>query len=79
MKHENLINRKTYKEVKKMNRQKMEQFIVGIYSDGFNDGADAGGKVDFRIKLSEVLNTTKGIGPTLYDRIMARAKEVEKE
>lgn len=79
MSKQNLVNRKTYKNVKKMDRQQMEMFIVGVYSDGFNDGVDAGGNVDFRIRLSEILNSTKGVGPTLYDRIMARAKEMEGE
>lgn len=77
MAQQNLVNRKTYKNVKKMDRQQMERFIVGVYSDGFNDGVNAGDNADFRIKLSEVLNSTKGVGPTLYDRIMARAKEME--
>lgn len=77
MKQSNLLNRKTYKEVKKMDRQRMEMFIAGIYSEGFNDGSDAGDNVDFRIRLSEVLHATKGVGPVMYDRIMARAKEME--
>lgn len=77
MEQQTLVNRRTYKNVKKMDRQQMEKFIAGVYSEGFNEGADAGGNVDFRIKLSEVLQSTKGVGPTLYNRIMTRAKEME--
>ena len=72
-----MINRKMYKDIKKYDRQQMENFLKNIYSEGFRDGAETGDKIDFRIRLSEVLNKTKGIGATLYDRIMENAKEVE--
>ena len=74
---ENLLNRKTYKEIKKYNREQMENFLRIVYTEGFRDGADAGDRTDFRIKLSQVLNNTKGMGPTLYSRIMENAKEIE--
>ena len=74
---ENLLNRKTYKEIKKYNREQMENFLRIVYTEGFRDGVDAGDRTDFRIKLSQVLNNTKGIGPILYSRIMENAKEVE--
>lgn len=74
---ENLLNRKMYKDIKRYDRQQMENFLKNIYSEGFRDGADAGDKADFRIRLSEVLNKTKGVGEILYDRIMENAKEVE--
>lgn len=74
---ENLINRKTYKKVKKMDRKEMEDFLVGIYREGFKDGAESGENADFRIKLSKLLEETKGVGPKLYDRIMRKAKEME--
>lgn len=73
----NLLNRKTYKAVKKMDRQEMESFFKDIYKLGFQDGVEAGDNADFRIQLSEVLNNTKGIGIKLYDRIMKTAKEME--
>ena len=71
------LNRKLYKDIKKYDREEMESFLRTVYTEGFRDGAEAGDKTDFRIKLSEVLNKTKGIGATLYDRIMENAKEVE--
>lgn len=74
---ENSLNRKMYKDIKKYDRQQMENFLKNIYSEGFRDGAEVGDKTDFRIRLSEVLNKTKGVGITLYDRIMENAKEVE--
>lgn len=73
---ENLLNRKTYKEIKKYDREQMENFLRTVYTEGFRDGVDAGEKTDFRIKLAQVLRNTKGIGTTLYNRIMENAKEV---
>ena len=71
-----LINRKTYKAIKKMDRQEMEAFLAEVYNQGFEDGVDAGNKADFKIQLVEVLNNTKGIGPKLFDRILETAKEM---
>lgn len=59
-----------------MDRTQMEEYIKSIYSKGFHDGVDSGNNADFRIKLSEVLQNTKGIGEKLYDRIMKNAKDV---
>lgn len=73
-----IFNRKMYKTVKKMDRQEMEEFIKDIYRSGFKDGSEVGDKADFMIKLAQVLNNTKGVGITLYDRIMEKAKEMDK-
>ena len=73
----NLINRKTYKRIKKMDRQEMEQFLATMYQDSFKEGVRSGENADFRIKLSKLLEETKGVGPKLYDRIMRKAKEME--
>ena len=71
-----LINRKQYKAVKKMGRQEMETFLVRIYNQGYQDGVKDGDNADFKIKLVEVLENTKGIGPKLFDRIMETVKEM---
>lgn len=71
-----LITRRQYKEIKKMDRQEMEAFLVKIYHQGFQDGAEAGDNADFKIKLVEVLENTKGIGPKLFDRVMETVKEM---
>ena len=54
----------------------MEVFLAKIYHHGFRDGVEAGDSTDFKIKLAEVLNNTKGIGPKLFERIMATVKEM---
>lgn len=54
----------------------MEAFLANIYKIGFEDGVEAGDNADFKIKLVEVLENTKGIGPKLFDRIMGTVKEM---
>lgn len=71
-----LINRKQYKAIKKMDRQEMERFLARIYSEGFEDGVEAGDNADLKIKLVEILNKTKGVGPKTFDKIMETAKEM---
>lgn len=67
---EKLINKELYKKVKKMNRKQMKEYLENIYKNGFRAGAESGDNADFRIRLSQVLNKTKGVGMVLYDRIM---------
>lgn len=74
---EGLINRKTYKKVKKMDRQEMEVFLVSIYHKGFEDGTKASNDVDFKIKLVQVLENTKGIGPKTIQNVLNTLKEME--
>ena len=71
-----MINRKTYKKIKKMDRQEIEAFLAEIYNQGFQDGTEAGNKVDFKIMLVQVLEKTKGVGPKTFDRIMETVKEL---
>lgn len=54
----------------------MEAFLARIYHQGYQDGAEDGNNADFKIQLAEVLNNTKGIGPKLFERIMATVKEL---
>lgn len=72
-----ILNRKTYKAVKKMDRNAMENFVKNIYRQAFKDGAEAGNNADFRILLVKVLKNTKGVGATIYNRAMETYKEME--
>ncbi|WP_236910163.1 hypothetical protein [Clostridium sp. Cult3] len=54
----------------------MERFLATIYSEGFQDGIEAGDNADFKIKLVEILNETKGVGPKIFDNVMQTAKEM---
>lgn len=73
----NLINRKMYKEIKKYDRQEMERFLANIYKQGFEDGAEAGDNADFKIKLVQVLQNTKGVGEKTIEKVLGTVKEME--
>lgn len=48
-----------------------------IYLKGFKDGVKAGDNADFKIKLVQVLDKTKGIGDKTRDKILNTLKEME--
>lgn len=54
----------------------MEAFLADIYHQGYQDGVKDGNNADFKIKLVQVLENTKGIGPKTFDRIMGTVKEM---
>ena len=61
------LDRDTYKKVKSMNREKMEQFLADVYDLGKNSNQEA--VVDFgelRKRISEI----KGIGEKRVEIIM---------
>lgn len=73
----NLINRKMYKEIKKYDRQEMERFLANIYKQGFEDGAEAGDNADFKIKLVQVLQNTKGVGEKTIEKVLGTLEEMD--
>lgn len=73
-----VFNRKVYKDVKRFDRQQMEDFVRRVYTSGFNDGAEAGSKADFKIILLHVLEHTKGVGDKTRDKILATYRSMEK-
>lgn len=74
-----LLNRKTYKKIKKYDRQEMEIFSRTIYKEGFKEGfregADLGQQADFKIELVQLLEDIKGIGPKTKEKILQAYKE----
>lgn len=75
--NEKVFNRKVYKDIKKFDRQQMEDFVKNVYTSGFNDGAEAGAKADFKIILLHVLEHTKGVGSKTRDKILATYRTME--
>lgn len=67
------LNRKTYKDVKKMDHQQMDRFCQNLHKTGYEDGMrDAKGLTDDEVK--EVILGVKGIGPKkAYDIVNALA------
>ena len=55
----------------------MEIFLTNIYKDGFQDGVNAGDNADFKIKLVQVLQNTKGVGEKTIEKALDTLKEME--
>lgn len=58
------ISRDTYKKVKAMNREQMNDFLTGIYQEGVNDS-----QIDLD-ELREVIGSVSGIGEVRLNQIM---------
>ena len=61
------LDRDTYKKVKSMNRERMEQFLADVYDMGKNSNHEA--VVDFA-ELRKRISEIKGIGEKRIDIIM---------
>lgn len=74
-----LLNRKLYKEIKKMDRQEMEEKFQETYclgfQQGFREGTKTGQQVDFKIELVQLLEGIKGIGEKTKEKILQAYKE----
>ena len=58
------ISRDTYKKIKTMNREQMNDFLTGIYQEGVNDS-----QIDLD-ELREVIGSVSGIGEVRLNQIM---------
>ena len=58
------ISRETYKKIKAMNREQMNDFLTGIYQEGVNDS-----QIDLD-ELREVIGSVSGIGEVRLNQIM---------
>lgn len=64
------INRETYKNVKKLDRQQFMQFCADLYRFGYEDGRDSVPGMDVE-SIYKVIASTKGIGPKKLEDIKA--------
>lgn len=67
------LSRAMYKELKSMNREKMQQVLTGIYQQGVESAEVASVDTD---KLREELSKINGIGEKRLDEIMAVIEKV---
>lgn len=71
------LPKQEYRKIKKLTREEMDEYFIGVYQKGFRAGAESGNNADFKIKLVQVLNKTKGIGPKTIDKVLQTLKEEE--
>lgn len=72
------LNRKTYKDVKKMDHQQMDMFCQNLYKAGYADGMkDAEGLTEEQVR--EIILGVKGIGQKKADDIVRALTAAQKE
>jgi endonuclease III-like uncharacterized protein len=69
------LNRKVYKDLKKKDRQQMNDFMTALYKQGFDDGLKSA-SINYEV-LKEVLLSVKGIGLVRADAVINKLKEME--
>ena len=69
------LNRKVYKDLKKKDHQQMNDFMVEVYKQGFDDGLKSA-SINYEV-LKEVLLSVKGIGLVKADTVINKLKEME--
>ena len=68
------LNRKTYKDVKRMDHQQMDAFCKNLYKAGHADGMK-----DAENEVREVILGVKGIGPKKAEDIVSALTAAQKE
>ena len=72
------LNRKTYRDVKKMDHQQMNQFCQNLYKAGHADGMkDTEGLTESEVR--EVILGVKGIGPKKAEDIVNALTAAQRE
>lgn len=70
------ITREQYKSFKRMDHKQMENFIINLYNEGYEDGKEAAGK---RVKPSDIavaIMEVPGIGTKKAADIMAAVNKL---
>lgn len=65
----NLIERKLYDRIRKMDHQEMSEFFQDMYSDAYRAGAEKASEVDTAITVIEKLRTVPGFGEKTLEKI----------
>lgn len=77
---QNQFTRETYKKIKKMDRQQMEQFVLNVFQEGYRAATEeareamSGQEIDMT-KLQNKIKEIKGIGEKKTEEIMRVIKE----
>lgn len=65
------LNRSLYKEIKSMNREKLQGTLAGIYQNGYNDAMKNNPSELNLENLRNELSAVNGIGQKRLDEIMS--------
>lgn len=72
------LNRKTYKDVKKMDHQQMNRFCQNLYKAGHAEGMKAAKGLNEN-EIREIILGVKGIGPKKAEDIINILTSTQKE
>lgn len=64
-----MFTREWYKEIKKFDRQQMEEFCKNLYMEGYKDGKEDIPGIDLE-KVVEAISQVKGIGEKRLQNII---------
>ena len=73
-----ILNRKQYKDVKRLDREQMESYLINLYMEGYEDGRKSVPGVDVTA-IRGIISSIKGIGEKRTDEIIKRIEEAFKE
>lgn len=71
MKDGNILNRKTYKSIKRYDRIQMEDYLQSIYKQGFLDGRESVPGIDIS-GIRDILLEINGIGEKRAEQIVEK-------
>lgn len=71
MKDGKILNRKTYKAIKKYDRIQMEDYLQSIYKQGFVDGRESVPGIDIS-NVRDILLEINGIGEKRAEQIVEK-------
>lgn len=72
-----ILNRKTYKGIKKFDREQMENYLVNLYMEGYEDGRKDVPGIDIS-RIKGIVMSVKGVGEKRADEIVQRIEETFK-
>lgn len=72
-----MLEWRVYKNIKKYTKVQMEIFIEETYKLGFEDGLKVNLDADFKIKLIQVLQNTKGVGDKTIEKVLETLKSLD--
>ena len=70
------LNRVQYKNIKRMDHKQMEDFIVNMYNEGYEDGIKVAGNRVKPSDIASVLVDIKGVGTKKAAEIMAEINKL---
>ena len=73
------ITRQQYKDIKQKDRRQMNNFIIRVWQDGYNDGLSAKKNVVSPEDIENAIRGVRGMGETRVDAVMRQIYKLYEE